>query len=267
MSYWRYWQLNGAPFSSDSVQPLFRGASVEEALARIEFLVSNRRNLGALVGPSGVGKSSLLRHCAACPPVSPEVPTLQMLRTSILGMSGGELLVDLATRLTGSRKVPVPATAWNVLCDYFQAASREGVQTVLLIDDTESSTTAAEADLSRLLSMAFPLTVIFAVESQLVSAVSRSLFERTELQIELPGWEQTQTADFLRWSFLRQGRSEPVFTAGAIERLQELSQGLPRRIVQLADLSLVAGAVSQTDLVDTDCVDQVAWELPKSLAA
>lgn len=267
MSYWRYWQLSGVPFAGDSTQPLFQGATVEEALARIDFLISNRRSVGSLIGPSGVGKSSVLRYCANNPPLIAEVPSLQVLRTSLLGMSAGELLTDLAMRLTGSRRLTNISVAWNALRDYFSAASREDVHTVLFIDDTESSSAAAEDDLNRILSMAFPLTVVFAVETHLASAVSRSLFERTELQIELPGWELSQTAEFLTWTFQRCGRTRPVFSAAAVQHIQQLSHGIARRIVQLVDLALVAGAVAQLEIIDTDCIEQVAWELPKATAA
>ena len=267
MTYWRYWQMNGAPFAGGSSRPLFRGMTIEEAIARIEFLVSNRRHVGSLIGATGVGKSSLLRYCAANPPVSPDVPNLRMTQTSLLGLDHGELISDLATILTGRRNFQPGFSAWNTLCDYFQASSREDVQTVLLIDDTESCTTAAEADLSRLISMSFPLTVIFTADSTMLSAISRTLIDRVELQIELPAWEVSQTAEFLAWNCTRMGRLDPVFTDSAIDRIQQLSQGVARRIVQLADLSLVAGAVAQADCVDAECVDQVAWELPKSEAA
>jgi general secretion pathway protein A len=265
VTYWRYWQLQGAPFTSET--PLFRGASVEEALARLEFLIGNRRSVGCLMGLAGVGKSSLLRHCAVNPPIGPEIPSLQMMRSSMLGMSPGELLFDVAARLTGSRRVADSQSAWKSLCDYFQAARREGTQTVLLVDDTESSSAAAEADLCRLLAMNFPLTVIFAVETQLASAVSRNLFDRSELQIELPGWEVSQTAEFLAWTFQQLGRTKPIFTDKAVDCVQQLSHGVPRRIVQLVDLALVAGAVAQADCIDEHCIEQVAWELPQSSAA
>jgi hypothetical protein len=240
---------------------------VEEAIARIEFLISNRRQVGSLLGPSGVGKTSLLLHCAANPPSSPEVPSLHVVRTSIFGLREGDLLCDLAVRLCGTRYGHDQREAWQSLRDYFRAAGREGVQTALLIDDTESASAAGEADLIRLLSVSFPLTVVFAVESQLASAVSRSLFDRCELQIELPGWEYSQTAEFLSWTSERLGRQDPIFTDTAVQRIQELSHGIPRRIIQIADLALVAGAVQQAEYVDDECIDQVAWELPKSNAA
>lgn len=268
MSYWRYWRFNGPPFSNDYSQPIFMGPTVEEAVARIEFLVSNRRSVGCLLGVSGVGKSSILRRCHNCPPTSPDVPSLQINRISMLGLQAGELIRQLSVWLTGnSSAVESPAQAWKVLCDYFRASQREGVHCVLLVDDTESASANAEADLCRLLSMSFPLTVIFSIETQLASAVSRSLMERVELQIELPAWDFAQTAEFLIWNSRLLGRPEPIFTESAVQRIHQLSGGIARKIVQLADLALVAGAVSQTSYLDASCIEQVAWELPKSYAA
>ncbi len=264
VTYWRYWQLSSAPFTGSA---LFRGASVEEALARIEFLVSNRRSVGSLTGVSGVGKTAILQYCAANPPIGNDIPNLEMFRASLLGISPGELLCNLAVRLSGQRRIDDTQAAWKSICDYFQAARREGTQTVLLIDDTESATTAVETDLTRLLAMNFPLTVVFAVETQMASAVSRGIMDRCELQIELTPWDLTQSAEFLAWTSISLGRLTPIFTDEAVERIQELSHGIARRIVQLADLSLVAGAVAQADCVDIDCIEQVAWELPRSTAA
>lgn len=267
MSYWRYWKLSTSPFNVDATQPLFRGETVEEALARIEFLVNNRRSVGALSGPSGVGKSALLQYCANNPPVSQEVPNLSTVRASMIGLREGELLSDLATKLCGVRCDCDSRVAWKSLRDYFQASAREGVQTVLLIDDTESATAAGEADLIRLLSMTFPLTIIFAVEGHLISAVSRTLIERCELQIDLAGWEISQTAEFLAWAIIRAGGSDPIFTDDAVVKIQQLSQGIARRTIQIADLSLVAAAVQRASVVDASCVEQVALELPYSKAA
>ncbi len=267
VTYWRYWQFDAAPFTGDSDQPLFRGATVEEAVARLEFLISNRRHVGSIVGASGVGKSTLLRHTAMVPPRTEQVPNLSITKVSVLGMGPGELITLLASRFAGGRSPADSPAAWSCLCDYFSAARREDVHSVLLVDDTESCSAAAEADLCRLLSMEFPLTLVFTVESQMVSAVGRPLLERTDLQIDLPGWDVSQTAEFLAWTGHRLGRNEPIFTDRAIERIQQLSEGITRRIVQIADLSLVAGAVAQSDCVDVDCIEQVAWELPKSSAA
>lgn len=185
----------------------------------------------------------------------------------MLGLQGGELIRHLAIWLTGNASaVDSSMVGWKVLCDYFRAAHREGVQTVVLVDDTESSSADAEADLCRLLSMSFPLTVVFSIETQLASAVSRALIDRVELQIDVPVWDFSQTAEFLIWTCRRLGRQEPIFTESAVQCIHQLSGGIARKIVQLADLALVAGAVSQSSYVDAHCVEQVAWELPKQVA-
>jgi general secretion pathway protein A len=268
VTYWQYWRFNGPPFSADYSRPLFMGPTVEEAVARIEFLINNRRSVGALMGPCGVGKSSVLRYCHSNPSLSPQNPCVQIGRLSMMGLQAGELHCWLASWVTGNAHALDKAIiSWKLLCDYFKAAQREGMHTVLLIDDTESSSAAAEADLCRLMSMSFPLTIIFSAETHLASAISRDLIDRVELQIELPAWDFSQTADFLIWTGKRLGRPEPIFTESAVQRIHQLSGGIARKITQLADLSLVAGAVTEASYIDAGCVDQVAWELPKSYAA
>lgn len=258
--------MNSAPFSCEYNHKVFLGASIEEAVARIDFLVSNRRSVGILVGPTGVGKSSVLRHCHNHPPAN-QLPSVQISRVSMMGLQAGELIHQLAVWLTGDSSLYGSSESWKSLCDYFRAAAREGVQTVLLVDDTESANTAGEADLSRLMSMSFPLTIVFAVESEMIKRVSRSLIARVELQIDLPAWDFMQTAEFLLWSAQQLGRQDPIFTESAVRSIHEQSGGIARKIIQLADLALVAGAVSQARFIDAECVEQVVFELPKLQAA
>ncbi len=266
MTYWRYWKLSGPPFTNDVRRGFFRSASADEALARIDFLVENRRQLGVVLGSSGVGKTSLLKHFGCSVPRYPGIPNVQLINLSMLGLTSGELYGELVRTLCGGRVAGNAHWAWRALCDYFSAAQREGTHTIALIDDAESSSASAEEDLNRLIATAAPLTVLIAVESQLGSAVSRNLWERSDLQIELPAWDLEQTRDFLKWNFQRLGRSGSPFTVSATARIQELSGGIVRKIVQLADLSLVAGAVAHRDSVDVECVDQVSAELPRSAA-
>ncbi len=95
----------------------------------MEFLINNRRQVGSLMGHSGVGKSVLLQHLATNPPISKEVPSLQVVRTSLFGMREGDL-GELAMRICGCRYTNDARIAWQTLRDYFRAAGPEGMHTV-----------------------------------------------------------------------------------------------------------------------------------------
>ncbi len=104
---------------------------------------------------------------------------------------------ELATRLCSTRCGGDARVAWQTLARLLPCRRQRRCTNALLIDDTECASSAGEADLIRLLGVPFPLTVIFSVEAPMSSAVSRSLFDRCELQIDLPGWDASQTAEFL----------------------------------------------------------------------
>ncbi|MCR9296469.1 MAG: hypothetical protein NXI32_27480 [bacterium] len=272
MSYWRYWELEAPPFASEASRPLFRGGTFEEALARIEFLIANRRSFGLVTGETGSGKSSILRLLASNPPRLDDESALNVLRLSLLGLHPGEFVNKLASYLVGSRQwtqsgPTTTLSAWNCLDDYFRAASCENRHFVLLLDDGENATAEAELELSRLLAMAFPLTIVMAMDLRCVGTMSQSVLDQVGLQIELPRWEIDETVEFLAWSIARVGHDNPIFTDAAVDRIQDFSRGIPRKIIQLADLALVAGAVAGANCVDTDCIDQVAFELPRRVAA
>lgn len=268
MSYWQYWNLSAAPFACTGRNDFFRGQSIEEAIARIAFICGQRRSLATLLGPAGSGKSTLLNHLAYDPPRHAGMPLPHVCVASLVGLAAGELPIELARKLSG-RRMSTPADAWSSLADCFSTFARSAAQTLLLIDDVESCAGQAENDLVRLVRAADDahISIILSIESHLASTVSRWLVERSCLQIELALWDLEQAHEFLRFSLGRCGRSTPIYTDAAVERLHQLSRGAPRRLVQLADLSLIAGAVSQADRVDEAIVLQIDQELPRSMSA
>ena len=57
------------------------------------------------------------------------------------------------------------------------------------------------------------------------------------------------------------GRSTPIFSPPALARLHDLSAGIPRRVKQLADLALLAGAGQGLVQIEPDTIDAVYQEL------
>jgi general secretion pathway protein A len=94
--YLSYWGLRESPFRG-TLDPrwFYQSATHEEALARLNFLVDERRRMGLLLGEPGIGKSLLLEYFAR----SLRRAGCQTILTSIVGASAHEMLWTLASQL------------------------------------------------------------------------------------------------------------------------------------------------------------------------
>jgi general secretion pathway protein A len=263
VSSWQYWNLAASPWVHCPPKQLFRSAGVEEALARIDFLIRERRQMAILSGPNGIGKSKLLAYLHAQPPRLDGRPAARVSRLSLMGLAPQELPTRILESIAG--RVPRgERTPWSEMGDHFAALARTDSQLLLLLDDVESCGLQCEDALIRLagLAEAAPITLVLAVESQWGVAISEWLSSRSSLRIELTTWSCEETASFLTSSLAQAGRSGRVFTAAAIARLHSISGGIPRKIAQLADLAMIAAAVQRQEQVGPDLLSQVAAELP-----
>lgn len=113
-----YWGLNESPFRSPPPSRfLFASSGMDEARARLQFLIEQRRRLGILWGGGGVGKTLLLQNLA-------DQHRQQGGRACVVpaqGMSGHEFLWELAGRLglNPARHVPT-VDLWNRVLDALQ---------------------------------------------------------------------------------------------------------------------------------------------------
>jgi general secretion pathway protein A len=57
------------------------------------------------------------------------------------------------------------------------------------------------------------------------------------------------------------GKSDEIFDDGALERIHQLSQGIPRRINRLCDLALMVGFAEERRRIEANVVDSVHSDL------
>jgi len=267
--YETHWGLTRSPFPSHwDGRTFYQSPTHEEALARLHFLVERHRQLGLLLGPAGSGKSLLLRFFKG------ELGRRGAATASmnLFGVGPEDLLPRLAEHL----ELLVPASAgkaalWRMITDRLAEYRYERRDTVLLFDDADQAAPPVLTQLARLIKHDFSAggcsTVVLAGRPERLGHLGPQLLELAELRVDLEPWEPTQTRQFLETSLAGAGREAPVFTPTATQRLHELGQGVPRRISQLADLSLLAGAGAELPLVDADTVEAVHEELAVALPA
>ncbi len=258
-----YWGLTHSPFASQlDPKDYYPSALHEEALARLDFLIANGRRLGFLLGSSGTGKSLLFEVAARQLRRRP----CQLVKFNVVGLSAAELVWKLANSLGNA--LPTRASAlecWRGISDQLTANRYQQRPTVIFLDDVDNAPADVHAAISRL-ALIDPhpdaqLTIVLTAPRQHVGSLGEKLNELCDLRIELEPWDELETASYVEYAVHQAGAERSLFTLEAVERLHELTQGVPRRIRQLAELSLLAGAAESLDEVSAAIIDSVHQSL------
>ena len=261
--YLHYWGVDRSPFEVGSNQAIFyRGASHDEALARIDFLSSHKRRLGLLLGESGIGKSLTLQVAARSLRRAGKVVVL----LDPTGASPAKLYWQLASQLGISSVAEDDLLQlWSRIADRIHENRLQQLDMVLLVDNAGAATPEVMMELLRLSQIDPQLdarwTTVLATSPAEARLWSESLFEQIDLRINLERWDESETVGFVQIALVEAGRRTPVFEEAALSVLHNLSKGLPRHIVRLADFSMLASAAAELEIIDAETVQRAHREV------
>jgi general secretion pathway protein A len=256
--YQAHWGLQRSLFTPAAAREALTASPVHgEALARLDFLSESRCPFGLLLGPAGSGKSTVLAEFAERAERSGAVVAI----TTAAVADEQTLLFPLASGLlAGVEGSGVPL--WRRLVDRLEELKLENLSALVLLDDLDRASLKIQTLVERLLALSdAPLTVVATARAESSGRISPRILEQAALRIDLNPWNESETSDYLAASLTRAGRVQPAFDASAARRLFELSGGAPRKVNQLAQLALVAGAGQKLVQVDEATIDAVQEEL------
>jgi general secretion pathway protein A len=261
--YRQYWGLREAPFRT-SVDPRFfyQTPNAEEALARLHFLVEERRRIGLCLGPAGGGKSMLLEVFSR----QLRRRAVQVVNVALRGVDLHELLWLLAADLgENPGRNDSEFHLWRTLSERLVDNRLQQLDTVMLLDDIDEAEPPVLDAVARLAEFdrASPsrLTIVATASSSQLRRIEGRLLDLAELRIELEPWEQADTVGYIAAALRHAGRRAAAFSDDAIIRLHDLCDGIPRRIAQLANLALLAGAGQRAETIDAEIVEAALHEL------
>ena len=214
-----------------------------------------------LTGPTGVGKSSLLRLFLSRLPSNRYHPLL-LQQTALESASLLRLVVQTFNEKPRSGKDRLFA---QILAKT-RAADRT---TLLLIDEAHLLTESALIDL-RLLVCAGQdetprLRLLLCGQDALLQTLSRQnlsdLLNRITVRMHLAPLTKDQTACYLDHRLKLVGGSDKLFAEEAKTRLHDFAGGVPRLLNNLATLCLIQGAGKKQKLINAALVDEAAHEL------
>lgn len=258
--YEAYWGLNERPFqNTPDPKYIYRSKQHEEALARLIYVIRGDMGAGALIGGFGCGKTILLR-------VLPYQLGGEVYRFAFVDnprLDHVELLRMVAYRL-GTLNVPKrKADILNLLERIFIRNMQDGKRTVVIIDEAHSIDDPDIFEEIRLflnfqLEDRFLMTMILSGQQDLKSKIdnNKPLTERVTLRCYLDSLDEEDMVRYIVHRLRVAGLDRLIFDEEALGLVYEKTEGIPRRINQLCDLSLLTGFSRGADHIDGQIVQE-----------
>jgi MSHA biogenesis protein MshM len=263
--YERYWKLERPAFQGDHAPgSYFESRTHQAAILKLRYLIDRRLGAGLLIGAHGLGKTFLM-HVLESQVDGP------VARLVFPQMSPNELLAYLASKLGAELPNPGDALRTDLVLQVLERRlsqlASQGRHPILIVDEAQVLTPEHFQILHLLLNLPAEanshFSLILVGEPDLLPKVQRigGLDDRIAVRTTLRSLTEEETGGYVRHRLSTAGSAAEVFTEEALHTLWQVSQGIPRRINQLCDLSLLVGYADCLTSVSPIEVEAAADEL------
>ena len=247
-----HWGLERDPFTqSDGLYVSL--PTHDDAVARLTSTIETEERIVLMTANAGLGKSTVL--CQVFDKMLN--PVRRFVRVSC-AREGTLLIAVLAERL-GERlgREPSRLASWRALERAIRLASLQGIHVVLGIDDCHLATADTRRELEAVAQIGTGTSTLLTV----IQCGRRSRTQQDDQwrpAIELQSLTRSEAGTFLATKLAQAGCRESPFSARAVTRLHGLSEGVPRRLQQLATRCLMEGASLGLGMISPELVDAPA---------
>ncbi|HUP79226.1 MAG TPA: AAA family ATPase [Pirellula sp.] len=277
--YQAHWGFQGRPFDSRSeANSYFPSDSHEAALLKLHFAIESRRSVAVVCGEPGLGKTMLLDKVFSQLPefiapkmriVYPAMPPDQMLRyiaRQIAPHDGTEPIGGIGQSIESIERIlrHNVGDSQHAVIAIDEAHLLEGfgsLEPLRLLLNLATELTDAES----------AMTLVLSGSTTLLSHLARhsSLEDRIAVRCVLERFGTEETAAYITHRLQSIGWNKPLmFDEEAMDLIQELTLGVPRRINRLCDLALMIGYAQDKSRIDAFTIETANAELTsRSVAA
>jgi len=256
--YEAYWELAEPPFdNSPNPKFFYLSPEHEEALVRLVYTVRHRKGCGMLMGEYGCGKTTLSR--ALIQRLEAERYEIALLTNP--AWNAIDFLRETLYQLGVETAERGKAELLHMLNDVFFRNFRAGRDTVVIVDEAQLIEDDAVFEELRLLMNfqaddRFLVTMLLVGSPELLAKVRQRppLDQRIAIRYHLNALDATHTGNYIAHRLKKAGRTVPIFTADAVQRIYESTHGTPREINNLCDVALLVGYTKRMTVIDDTVV-------------
>lgn len=263
-----HYGLSGRPFQlTPDPRFWFESATHKKAMAYLGYGLSQGEGFIVVTGDIGAGKTTLVGHLMA----TIDRERLHAIKIVSSQIEADDLLRMVASGLDIDPTNLVKAQLLGAIERGLHAVARSGRRTLLIVDEAQALPVSALEELRMLSNFqagGHALLQIFLLgqpefRRQLQGAAGlEQLRQRVIAMHHLDPMGRDEIEPYMRHRLAVVGwQGRPQFTPDAIAALYRGSEGVPRRLNQLAGRVLLFGAIEQIDTIDGAAVDAVIADI------
>lgn len=252
-----YWGLKCKPFeNTPNPTFFFNSACFEEVVSRLLYTATNNKGLCLITGEIGCGKTTASRYFVSILPKE----RFKIALIENPSLDSYDLLKEIVYLIGGE---PGHGTKHDLLKSLNSILYREhlaGKQCVLIIDEAQIMPKESFEEVRLLLNFQLPdrylLNIVLLGQPELRSIIDDipQLAQRISIRYHLERLNEWDTKSYIQYRQKVGGLPSDVFSAEAHHEIYALTQGNPRLINTLCDLSLLIGYGLKIREIDREAV-------------
>jgi len=256
--YLDYWKIKEKPFeNSPDPKFLFHSKQHDEALFRLLYAIQSSRGAALLTGEYGCGKT-LLMHTI--------ISELSQGQFKIAYLTNPrwnalELIQEILYQLEINYQSLSRLEMLHSLNDFLIQNVQEKCQTIIIVDEAQVINDYETFEELRLLlnfqlNERFLLTLFLVGQPELNEMIKKipQLNQRIAVRFHLKHFNFEETKAYIQYRLKVAGRNDPIFTDSAFDEIYKYSEGIPRIINNICDLSLVIGFGKHLEIIDHNVI-------------
>lgn len=266
--YESYWKLTRKPFeNTPDPNFLYPSHQHEEALMRLLYAVKERKGAAILTGEYGSGKTTIARSLLQSLKKD-KIYDVVLISNPSLNVNEflSEILFQLRVENIPNRKIAI----LHKLEEVFLRNLRNKRETVIIIDEAQNIRRKETLEELRMLlnyqlNDQFLLTLILVGQPEIKTKLNqiKQFKQRLAIRYYLRLLKEEETKEYIHYRLKIAGREEKTFSEESLQLIHTYSNGAPRDINNICDLSLLLGAVKKEPEVSSKITEDVIRDMIK----